>query len=253
MTTTPGMNHLTASGGGSHDWPAEIAVILIFAGVIWLIGRLRKRRNTPRFEGLAQRYQGTYAATAEAHVEAYPGTDWRPVGNPFPVENYVTGYYRQRRFYCFGWEYRQDSALDGDVDATRTDMSVYAMELPGYYGHFSVRRHSALRGVFAQSDIRIGHPEFDEHYTVRGQEPQAAVHVLRGGLAGFLLADPRSKDHPLWFMGDRLVCAFRGRLSPKEAEPVLEYLSQVAGLLGPGGDIGKVRWGRWEDVLPVMA
>ncbi len=250
MATTLAMNHMTASGGGSTDWPAEIAVVLVFVGLFGLVGWLRKRRNTPRFEALAQRYGGTYAAKAEARLEMFPGTDWKPTRSPFAVEDYLTGYHRQRRFYCFGWEYIQDSVADGDLDSTRANMSVYAVELPGYYGHFSVRRHSAVRRMFGQNDVQIGHPEFDEHFTVRGQEPQAAVHFLRGGLAGFLLADPRSKDHPLWFMGDRLVCAFRGRFSPGDAEPVLDYLNQVIAVLGPGAE---VQHSGWQDAMPVVA
>ena len=166
------------------------------------------------------------------------------------MEDYLTGYYRQRRFYCFGWEYIQDSPADGDLDSTRTRMSVFAVELSGYHGHFSVRRHSAVRRMFGQNDVQIGHPEFDEHVTVREQEPGSAAQVLRGGPAEFLLADLRSKDHPLWFMGDRLVCAFRGRFSPEDTEPVLGYLSQVIGILGPAEHGGMVQ-PRWEDVLPV--
>lgn len=252
MATTLVMHHLTASGGGSHNVPGEIAVILVFVGVIWLIGWLRKQRNTPRFEALAQRYGGSYAAKAQARLETFPGTDWKPVCNPFEVEDYLVGYYRQRRFYGFGWEYVQNSPGDGDLDGTRVNMSVYAVELPGYYGHFSVRRHSAVRAMFGQHDVQIGYPEFDERFTVRGQEPEVAVHVLRSGLAQFLLGDPRSKDRPLWFMGDRLVCAFRGRFSPEEAEPVLEYLAQVAGLLGQPAYAGRGHV-RWEDVVPVPA
>lgn len=85
--------------------------------------------------------------------------------------------------------------------------------------------------MFGQNDVQVGHSDFDERFTVKGQEPAAAQQVLRGALLEFLLNDPRSKDYPLWFLGDRLLCSFTDRFSPPDVEPALEFMAQVIGNL----------------------
>ena len=252
MATTLAMHHMTASGGGSHNWPGEIAVILVFVGVIWLIGWLRKQRNTPRFEALAQRYGGIYAAKAQARLETFPGTDWKPVGNPFEVEDYLTGYYRQRRFYCFGWKYIQNSPADGDVDSTSVNMSVYAVELPG-----------VLRSLLRAQALRCAQDVRPERRADRIPGVRRALHRARAGTPGRRAGParpavavparrPAQQGPPAVVHG--------GPAGLRLPRPLLARGSRTrAGVPGPGGRAagppayagsGHVRW---EDVLPVPA
>lgn len=248
------------------EWWQVLAIGLVFLVIGVLYQQWRHRRNTPRFEVLAQRFGGSHAGSAQARIETFAGTGWEPQSSPFPVEDYLTGRHEGRAFYCFGWLYTPyQSPLDGygdgdgemnelgDGSPQPVNMSVYVMELPGYYGHFSVRRHSALRRVFGQSDVEIGHPEFDRHFTVRGQDPQAAVYALQGPLADFLQADERSGDCAMWFMGDRLLCAYESRFDPEDVEPALEHLTQVIGRLRPPPYPAQSQHALWEDVVPLGA
>lgn len=238
--------------GGELGLPEFIVLGVIFGLGSALFQWLRKRRNAPRYQALAERYGGTYAPKAEARTERFAGTDWAPRHATFSVEDYLTGSYRGHSFYCFGWEYLPPDAIgDGDMDSHRVHRSVYTMELPGHYGHFSVRKHSAVRAMFGQNDVQVGHPEFDDRFTVRAQEPTAAQQALRGPLSNFLLNEPRSKDFPLWFLGDRLVCSYTSRFSPEDAEPVLAYMAQVIGKLGDAEPHTEGQNALWEDVVPV--
>jgi hypothetical protein len=249
--------------GVDLEWWQALAFGLVCLAIGVLYHLWRHRRNTPRFEALAEQYGGTYAGSAQARIETFAGTGWEPPSSPFPVENHLTGRHGGRPFYCFGWLYtRYQSPLDGwsDGDGEMYDigdggprsvnMSVYVMELPGYYGHFSVRRHSAVRRIFGRNDVETGHPEFDRHFTVQGQDPQAAAYALRGPLADFLLADERSKDCGMWFLGDRLVCAYESRFAPEDVEPALEHLTQVIGRLAPPAYPARPQTALWDDVVP---
>jgi hypothetical protein len=258
------MTARTHVSGIDLEWWQVLAFGLVMLVIGVLYNLWRHRRNTPRFEVLAERYGGTYAGSAQARIETFAGTGWEPPSSPFPVENHLTGSHEGRPFYCFGWQYTPyQSPLDGwsdgddemydagDGGPRTVNMSVYVMELPGYYGHFSVRRHSALRRVFGQSDVEVGHPEFDRHFTVRGDDPQAAVYALQGAVSEFLLGDERSKDCSMWFMGDRLVCAYESQFGPEDVEPALEHLTQVIGRLRPPAYPAQSQGSLWQDVLPL--
>lgn len=249
MATTAAKFFSTSDGLGM----TELIVLAAIIGLGSVLFQwLRSRRNAPRYQGLAERYGGTYAPKAEARTERFAGADWAPDRATFNVDDYLTGSHRGNRFYCFGWEYvPRDVIGDGDVQSQKVHRSVYTMELPGYFGHFSVRKHSAARRMFGQNDVQVGHPEFDERFTVRAQDPTAAQQTLHGALAEFLLGEPRSKDLPLWFLGDRLVCSYTSRFDPEDAEPVLEYMARVIGDLGQAEPQAEGQNTLWEDVVPV--
>ncbi len=247
----------TAATTFSSGEGASFSQLLIYGVIIVVVTLLyrwwRKRRNTPRYQVLAERYGGTYAPKAEARVERFPAADWNaPRTGMFRVEDYLTGSHQGSRFYCFGWVHEQRASLSDVVsDSKPISRSVYAVELPGYVGHFSVRKHSAARGMFGQNDVQVGHSEFDERFTVRSEEPAAAQQALRGTLLEFLLNDPRTKDYPLWFLGDRLVCSYKSRFNPDDAEPVLEYLAEVLGHLDYPEPRAEGQNALDEDVVPV--
>lgn len=248
MATTAAEFFNTADGLGI----TEIIILTVIIGLgSALFQWMRKRRNTPRYEALAEQYGGTYTPRAQARADRFAGTDWVPEQPTFEVHDYLTGSHQGHPFYCFGWEdVRSGAVSDGDVDTVAVNRSVYAMELPGTVGHFAVRRHSAARRMFGQRDVQVGHPEFDERFTVQEQVPGTARQVLDGPLLDFLLQDPRSKDYPLYFLGDRLVCSVTSRFSPDDAEPVLEFLARVTGHLGHAERAGG-HSPLWEDVAPV--
>jgi hypothetical protein len=240
------------SSGDEMSFAQIIVYGLVLGLAVSLFQWLRRRRNAPRFQALAEQYGGAYAPKAQARAERFAGVEWATDPRSPDVDDYLSGSYQGRPFYCFGWEYVTSGAIgDGEGDGVRVVRSVYTMELPGRAGYFSVRKHSAARRMFGQNDVQIGHPEFDEHFTVRSEEPPAAQQVLRGELLNFLLNDPRSKDYPLWFLGDRLVCSFTDRFSPVDVEPALEFMAQVIGMLShlePRADGQNVLE---EDVVPL--
>lgn len=250
MAVTAAKYTVNGEGMGMMELILTAAIIGV---VFWLFRWWRSRRNTPRYQGLAERYEGTYTPKAQVRAERFEGTDWgTPPRGMFEVEDYLTGSHQGYRFYCFGWVYEyRASPIDVASDQTPVSRSVYAMELPGHFGNFSVRQHSAARRMFGQNDVQVGHPEFDERFTVRAEDPAAAQQVLRGALLDFLLHDPRSKDFALWFLGDRLICSYKGRFNPGDAEPVLDYLAQVIGYMGYTAPRTEGRNALDEDVVPV--
>ncbi|MFR9754407.1 hypothetical protein [Streptomyces sp. TR06-5] len=229
---------------------------ILWAAVITLAMSLfrwwRKRRNTPQYQRLAERYGGTYAPKAEARAVRFPESDWGLDIDAYEVHDYLTGSHEGRRFYCCGWRYSITGAIGGgDSGRNHVDRTVYAMELPGDYGSFSVRKHSRARAIFGQNDVQIGHPGFDERFTVHARDPEVAQRVLTGELVEFLLNDERSKDYPLWFLGDRLVCSYQSRFGPDDVEPALEYMAHVvARLASPASDRAREA-PLSEDIVPV--
>jgi hypothetical protein len=224
----------TLVGSGTETpWNQLLVYGLVAAVAASLFRWWRKRRDASGFKAIGERYGGTYAPKAMVRAERFPAEDWSAPRTGRPgIEDHLTGSHQGHRFSCFGWVYAARGAGgDGEGDLARVARSVYVMELPGNVGHFSVRKHSAARRMFRKRDVQVGHPEFDEHFTVRSEEPSVAGEVLRGELLEFLLSDPRSKDYPLWFLEDRLICSYPSRFDPDDAEPVLDYLAQVIGHL----------------------
>ncbi|EST23159.1 hypothetical protein N566_25945 [Streptomycetaceae bacterium MP113-05] len=231
----------------------QIIIYAVILGLVFTLFRwLRRRRNAPRFQALAVRYGGDYVPKAEARAERFAWVEWATDPRSPDVDDYLTGSYQGHPFYCFGWEYSTRGAIgDGEAGGAHVVRSVYTMELPGYVGHFSIRRHAAARRMFGQNDVQIGHTEFDERFTVKEQEPGAAQQVLRGALLEFLLNDPRSKDYPLWFLGDRMVCSFTDRFGPVDVEPALEFLAQVISNVDHMEPRAGGQYVLEEDVIPL--
>lgn len=241
------------SSGDEMSFPQLLIYGLSIGLVVSLYRWWRRRRNAPRHQALAERYGGTYAPKALVRAERFPGEDWSaPRTGRAGIDDLLIGCHQGHSFYCFGWVYQQrSSALDDGSDPVVVARSVYAVELPGHVGHFSVRKHTAALQILGQNDVQVGHPEFDERFTVRGEEPSAAGEVLRGDLLDFLLNDPRSEDYPLWFLGDRLICSYKSRFNPDGAEPVLEYLAQVIGHLDSAAPRSEGQSALDGDVVPL--
>ncbi|WP_353942445.1 hypothetical protein ABII15_12870 [Streptomyces sp. HUAS MG91] len=118
---------------------------------------------------------------------------------------------------------------DDDSSGKPTAVAFWATQLPYDVGDFSVRHTKRVSRAFGgPDDLRIGHPEFDEQFTVRGLQESAAVTALRGPLAEFLLADPRSKDFALRFIGTEVMAWEKGEQSPDKIEAVLQFLCEIA-------------------------
>jgi hypothetical protein len=96
---------------------------------------------------------------------------------------------------------------------------VFVMELPGCSNHFSVHRHSAARRMFGRGDVETGHPEFERHFTLQGQDPQAAAHALRGPWRTSYWPTSAARTARHWFLGDRLVCAYESRFARRTWSP----------------------------------
>ncbi|MGY0488823.1 hypothetical protein [Streptomyces sp. WG-D5] len=118
----------------------------------------------------------------------------------------------------------------GDEDSGKPIVvAAWATQLPYSVGDFSVRRTSRVSRAFGgPDDLRIGHPEFDEQFTVRGLQQGAAVAALQGPLADFLLADPRSRDFGLRFIGNEVMAWEKDEQSPDKTEAVLRFLYEIA-------------------------
>ncbi|MFR9674171.1 hypothetical protein [Streptomyces sp. TR02-1] len=221
-----------------------------FGVVTWAYKRWRSKRNLPRYQALARRYGGSFALRAKARSSRFPHAEWRLRGEEYDVQDFLSGSHQGFRFHCATWEYAERGAIsDGDSDPVHVVRSVFTMELPGYFGWFSVCKHSKVRAAFRQSDVEVGHSEFDEQFTVRADDPSSAQQTLRGPVVDFLLNDSRSRDYPLWFLGDRLVCSYKSRLTPKHVEPTLDYMVQLIGHLGQGTVGGEDTLA--DDVVPV--
>ncbi|WP_327654578.1 hypothetical protein [Streptomyces sp. NBC_00483] len=130
-------------------------------------------------------------------------------------------------------------------DSSSSTYAVWAVQLPYRVGTFMVQRTGMLRRAFgAGDDASIGHPAFDERFTVRTLQPSVAAAALNGPLAEFLLNDPRAAKYPLRFTDTEVISWDKDEQSPQEIEPALEFLSDVADLVAAqqpvgGGQLGQ--------------
>ncbi|MGD6749201.1 hypothetical protein [Streptomyces sp. BH105] len=150
------------------------------------------------------------------------------------ASDYCHGTYRGRPSCSFEATLPRVSfpGAGGDDSGKSTVVALWATQLPYSVGDFSVRRTNRVSRAFGgPDDLCIGHPEFDEQFTVRGLQEGAAVAALQGSLAEFLLADPRSKDYGLRFIGNEVMAWEKGEQSPDKIEAALQFLCEIADCL----------------------
>ncbi|MET8475465.1 hypothetical protein ABZY90_19380 [Streptomyces sp. NPDC006422] len=172
---------------------------------------------------------------------------------PFPVgsrrgvsfSDYCYGPYRGRDAAAVEGRVISTSMPHGDMgdgssdDSSSSTYAVWSVQLPHSVGAFMVQRTGVLRRKFgAGHDALIGNPEFDERFTVRTLQPSVAAAALNGPLAEFLLNDPRAAKYPLRFTDTDLISWDKDEQSPKEIEPALEFLSDVADLVAALQPVG---------------
>ncbi|MGP3770062.1 hypothetical protein ACTWJ8_04425 [Streptomyces sp. SDT5-1] len=215
-----------------------MAFFVVVLGVVSSLWRRRKRRQE------LSKYDEFTKRLGWQHVERPRNGDVARFmrDEPFPAggtperlaSDYCHGTYRGRPACSFEASVPRLSFPGAGDDDTGKPIVVaaWATQLPYFVGDFSVRRTGRVSRAFGgPNDLRIGHPEFDEQFTVRGLQEGAAVAALQGPLAEFLLADPRSKDFGLRFIGDEVMAWEKGEQSPDKIEAALQFLCEIADCL----------------------
>ncbi|MGY0491357.1 hypothetical protein [Streptomyces sp. WG-D5] len=230
---------------GFQRFALAAVIMLLFWAVSRLWQRMRRGRELSAYEALSRRLGwGHVARAVDGEADRFLGDAPFPGGRAtVTVSDYCHGSYRGRRAATFEATFVISTMPDGeahevgDPDRCTATYAVWAVQLPQPIGEFTVERAGMLRRAFGAGDdvVRLGHDAFDERFTVRTLQRSAAVGALRGPLAEFLLADPRSKDFPLRFTGGEVISWDRDDQSPERIEPALEFLVEVADLLEVAG------------------
>ncbi|WP_328634794.1 hypothetical protein [Streptomyces sp. NBC_00356] len=211
---------------------AALVVLLIFGPLLW---RRRKRRQyLGKYQQFTKRlgWQLIERPRNEDVARLMRDEPFPPGGTPEGLaSDYCYGTYLGRPACSFEASVpRLSFPGAGDDDSGKPIVvAAWATQLPYSVGDFSVRRTGRVSRAFGgPDDLRIGHPEFDEQFTVRGLQEGAAVAALQGPLAEFLLADPRSKDFGLRFIGNEVMAWEKGEQSPDKIEAALRFLCEIA-------------------------
>ncbi|MFZ3572400.1 hypothetical protein ACOKM5_36325 [Streptomyces sp. BH097] len=225
-----------------------LAFWLVFLVVTSLWQRWRRNRELGKYAELTSRL-GWQLVKKPSNGEAdrFLGDAPFPVGSRRGVsfEDYCYGPYRGRDAAAVEGRVVSTSMPHGDMgdgssdDSSSSTYAVWAVQLPHSVGAFTVQRTGTLRRKFgAGDDALIGHPEFDERFTVRTIQPSVAAAALNGPLAEFLLNDRRAAKYPLRFTDTELISWDKDEQSPKEIEPALEFLNDVADLVAAQQPVG---------------
>lgn len=235
---------------------------IVFGLVIWVVvmvvtslwQRWRRKRELGKYAELTSRLGWQLVKKpSSGEAERFLGDAPFPVGSRKGVvfEDYCYGPYRGRDAAAVEGRVVTTSMPHGDMgdgssdDSSSSTYAVWSVQLPHSVGAFMVQRTGVLRRKFgAGDDALIGHPEFDERFTVRTLQPSVAAAALNGPIAEFLLGDPRAAKYPLRFTDTDVISWDEDEQSPKEIEPALEFLSDVADLVAAqqpvgGGQLGQ--------------
>ncbi|WP_328634826.1 hypothetical protein [Streptomyces sp. NBC_00356] len=211
------------------------AVLVVLLGVVSSLWRHRKRRrDLGKYHEFTKRFGWQHIERPRNGEVARLMRDEPFTSDGAPEQlasDYCHGTYRGRRACSFEATVPRVSSPGAGDDNTGKSIVValWAVQLPYSVGDFSLRRTNRVSRTFGgPDDVRIGHPEFDEQFTVRGLQESAAVAALQGSLAEFLLADPRSKDFGLRFIDNEVMAWEKGEQSPDKIEAVLQFLCEIA-------------------------
>ncbi|MFJ9173376.1 hypothetical protein [Streptomyces sp. NPDC102360] len=234
-----------------------VPILVVFHVVTALWQRWRRNRELGKYAELTSRL-GWQLVKEVNNGEADRFLD----DAPFPVgsrkgvtfEDYCHGRYRGRDAASVEGRVVTTSMAHGGMgdgssdDSSSSTYAVWAVQLPHSVGAFMVQRTGMLRRAFgAGDDARIGHPAFDERFTVRTLQPSVAAAALNGPLAEFLLNDPRAAKYPLRFTETELISWDKDEQSPQEIEPALEFLSDVADLVATQQPVGARQLGQQAE------
>ncbi|WP_425839348.1 hypothetical protein [Streptomyces fractus] len=214
------------------------AVLVVLLGVVSSLWRRRKRRRElGKYHQFTKRLGWQHIERPRNGEVARLMRDEPFTSDGAPEQlasDYCHGTYGGRPACSFEATVpRVSSPGAGDDNSGKSIVvALWAVQLPYSVGDFSVRRTNRVsRAVGVPDDVRIGNPEFDDQFTVRGLQEGAAVAALQGPLAEFLLADPRSRDFGLRFIDNEVMAWEKGEQSPDKIEAVLRFLCEIADCL----------------------
>ncbi|MFE6688456.1 hypothetical protein ACFVFQ_18540 [Streptomyces sp. NPDC057743] len=145
------------------------------------------------------------------------------------AHDFITGTFRGRSFRCFE---RRHRSVNADGPNSTLINATFELELPMAVPYTTIKRRRPLdttevRLFGGSKVVKLGDPEFDEAFRVIGHDEEFARQVLSGGLAHFLVSDPRAQHEPLRLDQNILATSYRGRLRVEQVEAKLNYLCDV--------------------------
>lgn len=120
----------------------------------------------------------------------------------------------------------------GNSQSSDVSLSVFVTRLPGIWPDIEVRGRRLgsrlLRALGRSSRVEVGHPLFDQRFTVEAADPRAAHAVLSPALVDAHLRGLA----PQWSLrGGELLVTETGRLTPEDVLPGAQRVAWLAGLL----------------------
>lgn len=220
----------------------EAVLFLLWCGaltalVVWN-KRRKDRKKSQEQEGYAQlrsfaESRGwTYEEVAPSLVDAYQGAEPLPIkASGIPGDNVVSGTCHGYGFRAFEYRY-----YNSDIDSETTQVivhSVWALNLGVEVPDLRVYRDGWFDTLMRGRAMKVGIPQLDEEFHIVSRDEERAREVVLGGLAEFLMSDPRALKLPLRLHDGQLITSrAQTRLSSETFDEPLQYLVDAVGHLG---------------------
>lgn len=218
-----------------------VLFLLACGGVVALVvwdyrGRARKKRRSEeayaQLRSFAESRGWTYEEGVPSLVDAYQGAEPLPVkASGVMGDNVVSGTYRGFGFRAFEYRY-----YNSDIDSDTTQVivhSVWALNLGVDVPDLRVYRDGWFDTLMRGRAMKVGIPQLDEDFHIVSRDEERAREVVLGGLAEFLMSDPRASELPLRLHDGQLITSrARTRLSSETFDEPLQYLVDAVGHLG---------------------
>jgi hypothetical protein len=212
-------------------WP-----IVFGAFVVWVFRRkARKKREVQEaYAELRTFVEGRgwgFEEVVPGLVDAYEGAVPLPItAKGIPGDNVVSGSYRGFGFRAF--EHRQYHRDLDDGSTSVTVHSFWALHLGVEVPDLRVYRDGWLDTVLRGRAMEVGIPQLDKDFHIVSKDEERAWRVLDGGLADFLLSDPRASIFGLRLHDGQLITWRPEGLRSDAFDEPLDYLADAAGHLG---------------------
>jgi hypothetical protein len=213
--------------------------VAIAALFIWSRKRAAQRaqarvQGRAELRALAEGRGWTYAAGVPGLIDEFSGAGPLPVVKGVPGGNVVTGTHRGFAFRAF--EYQSTLSIGSGVDDHMKEqihyVPMWALKLTAPVPDIRILHRRWHSRITSGSPLATGIPQVDEQFHIVAEDEERARALLHGGLAQFLISDPRASEWPLEVRyGHLLTWRREEKLSTENLDVMLDFLMDAVGRL----------------------
>jgi hypothetical protein len=151
-----------------------------------------------------------------------------------PGGNLVTG--THRGFAIKAFEYQSTLSIGSSLDNNMTQQihyfPVWALKLTAPVPDIRIQHRRWHSKLTSGAPLATGIPQVDEEFHIVAEDEDRARALLHGGLAQFLISDPRAGEWPLEVRyGHLLTWRREQKLSTENLDVMLDFLTDAVGRL----------------------